>query len=322
MFGIKRITGAADLAPKGEPGSWASEAAREKFMAAYERAFALWPQPREEFDIETATATTRVHAYRPHPDGPPVVLLSAFNAASWYPHVAALAKVGPVYGIDMPGDANPSVARAPMTPPASCAAWLDELLGQLSDRPAHLVGYSYGGWIAMNQAIRAPDRVASITLLDPAGLTKLDARFWFWLSVSGLATLTPMPIRRRLARWLDLSGLLEPELMTLMWAGTRGYHAEPKFPGVLTDDELRAIDVPALLITGARSAMLTPAEARARGSVMPHAEVAVVPGNHGGFNRIDEVNDRITAFIEAHATDRQVLPYGLLYRQALLTGRS
>jgi hypothetical protein len=55
---------------------------------------------------------------------------------------------------------------------------------------------------------------------------------------------------------------------------------------------------------------------------MPHAEVAVVPGNHGGFNRIDEVNDRISAFIETHATDRQVLLHGLLYRQALLTGRS
>jgi pimeloyl-ACP methyl ester carboxylesterase len=93
--------------------------------------------------------------------------------------------------------------------------------------------------------------------------------------------------------------------MTLMWAGTRGYHAEPKFPGVLTDDELRAIDVPALLITGARSALITPAQARARGSVIPHAEVAIVPGNHGGFNRIDELNDRIAAFIEAHATDEQ-----------------
>jgi len=177
MLGIKRITGAADLAPRGEPGSWVSEAAREKFMMAYERAFALWPQPCEEFDIETATATTRVHAYRPHPDGAPVVLLTGAggNAAVWFPHVAALAGEGPVYGIDMPGDANPSVPRAPMTPPASCAAWLDELLSKLSDRPAHLVGFSYGGWVAMNQAIRAPDRVASITLLDPAGLTKLDA---------------------------------------------------------------------------------------------------------------------------------------------------
>ena len=90
-----------------------------------------------------------------------------------------------------------------------------------------------------------------------------------------------------------------------MWAGSRGYRMEPKFPGILTDDELRAIDVPVLLITGARSAMLTPAEARARGSLMPHAEVAIVPGSHGGFNRIDELNDRIAAFIEAQATDKQ-----------------
>jgi pimeloyl-ACP methyl ester carboxylesterase len=311
MLGIKRITGAADLAPEGEPGSWVSDAAREKFMAAYERAFALWPQPCEELDLETATATTRVHAYRPHRGGDPVVLLSAFNAAGWYPHAAALAGDGPVYGIDMPGDANPSVPRALMTPPASCAAWLAELLAQLSDRRAHLVGYSYGAWIAMNQAIRAPGRVASITLLDPAGLTKLDARFWLWLSISGLASLTPMPLRRRLARWLDSPGMLEPELMTLMWAGTRGYRAEPKFPAILTDDELRAIDVPVLLITGARSALLTSAEARARGSLMRHAEVAIVPGSHGGFNRIDELNDRIAAFIHAQATgERAAHPAG------------
>jgi pimeloyl-ACP methyl ester carboxylesterase len=307
MLGIKRITGAADLAPEGEPGSWVSDAAREKFLAAYERVFALWPQPCGEFDIETATATTRVHAYRPHPDGAPVVLLTGAggNAAAWFPHVAALAEDGPVYGIDLPGDPNPSKARALMTPPDNCAAWLDELLGKLSDRPAHLVGFSYGGWIAMNQAIRAPGRVASITLLDPAGLTKLDARFWWWLSISGLATLTPMPLRRHLARWLDSPAMLQPGLMTLMWAAIRSYHAEPKFPGVLTDDELRAITVPALLITGARSALITPAQARARGCLMPHAEVAIVPGSHGGFNRIDELNDRIAAFIKVHAAAKQ-----------------
>jgi pimeloyl-ACP methyl ester carboxylesterase len=307
MLGIKRITGAAGSAPAGEPGSWVSDGAREKFMAAYERVFALWPQPWEEFDIETATATTRVHAYRPHPDGAPVVLLTGAggNAAVWYPHVAALAGDGPVYGIDMPGDANPSVARALMTPPATCAAWLDELLGKLSDRPAHLVGFSYGGWVAMNQAIRAPGRVASITLLDPAGLTKLDARFWWWLSVTGLASMSPMPLRRRFARWLDSPAMVEPELMTLMWAGIRGYRMEQKFPGVLTDDELRAISVPTLLVTGARSALVTRAQARARGGLMPHAEVAIVPGSHGGFDRIDELNDRIAAFIKAHSTGKQ-----------------
>jgi pimeloyl-ACP methyl ester carboxylesterase len=304
---FKHIFRAAGPAAEGEPGSWVSDAAREKFMAAYDRVFALWPQPREEFDIETATATTRVHAYRPHPDGAPVVLLTGAggNSAVWFPHVAALAEVGPVYGIDMPGDANPSVPRALMTPPAACAAWLDELLGKLSDRPAHLVGYSYGGWVALNQALRAPGRVASLTLLDPAGLIRPDARFYRWLTISGLASLTPMSLRRRLARWLDLPYMLEPELMTLMWAAIRGYRAEPKKPDVLTDDELRAIDVPVLLVTGARSALLTPVQARARGSVMPHAEVLIVPGSHGGFDRIGELNDRIAAFIKAQAAQPQ-----------------
>jgi len=294
------------LAPKAAPGTWVSDAAREKFMAAYDRAFALWPQPYEELDIETATTTTRVHAYRPQAAGPPIVLLmgAGFNSSYWYLHVAALAQAGPVYAIDMPGDPNPSIARAPLTSPDACAAWLDELLGQLSDRPAHLVGLSYGGWIAMNQAIRAPARVASLTLLDPAGLTKLDARWWWWFSISGLASLAPMPLRRHLARWLDSPFMLEQELIKLMWAGSRGFRMEPKFPGVLTDDELRAITVPVLLITGARSAMLTPAEAHARGSLMPHAEVAIVPGSHGGFDRIDELNTRMVAFIAAQSQVR------------------
>ena len=38
---------------------------------------------------------------------------------------------------------------------------------------------------------------------------------------------------------------------------------------------------------------------------MPHAEVVIVPGSHGGFNRISELNDRIAAFIKAHATGQQ-----------------
>ncbi len=148
-------------------------------------------------------------------------------------------------------------------------------------------------------------RVASLTLLDPAGLTRPDARFYRWLTITGLATLTPMPLRRRLARWLDTPGMVDQELMTLMWAGIRGYRAEPKKPAILTDDDLRAITVPVLLVAGLRSALLTPAQARARGSLMPHAEVAIVPGSHGGFNRINELNDRIAAFIQAHATGRQ-----------------
>ena len=117
-------------------------------------------------------------------------------------------------------------------------------------------------------------------------------------------------MRRRLTRWLDTPGLTDQALMTLMWAALRGYRAEPKKPGILTCDELRAITVPVLLITGARSALLTPAQARARGSLMPHAQVAIVPGSHGGFNRIDELNDQIAAFIQARAAGNQAVQPG------------
>ena len=113
-----------------------------------------------------------------------------------------------------------------------------------------------------------------------------------------------MPLRRRLARWLDSPFMLERELIDLMWAGSRGFRMEPKFPAVLTDDELRAITVPVLLITGARSALITPAQARDRAARMPNAEVAIVPGSHGHLNRTGELNDRISAFIDAHSEIR------------------
>ncbi len=86
----------------------------------------------------------------------------------------------------------------------------------------------------------------------------LDARFWWWLSVSGLASLTPRPVRRRLARWLDNPAMLDQEMMDLMWAGIRSYRMERKFPALLTDGQLAAVTVPALLVTGARSALITP----------------------------------------------------------------
>ncbi len=50
-----------------------------------------------------------------------------------------------------------------------------------------------------------------------------------------------------------------------------------------------------------RSALITPSQARERASRMPHAEVADVPGSHGGFDRVDELNERTSAFIKAQA---------------------
>jgi pimeloyl-ACP methyl ester carboxylesterase len=304
-------------AAKGEPGGFVSDEARERFIAAYDRAFTLWPRPWTEFDVETAVTTTHIHRYGPAEgeraeDGPaegePVVLLHAagFNGSMWYPNVAALGREHPVFAIDTPGDPNRSVPRAPIAEPQASAEWLDQVLGELGINRAHLVGASYGGWIALNQARRAPGRVASITLLDPAGLTPVDKRFWWWFSVRGLAALAPRPLRRRLAAWLGEPTLAENEMIALMWAGIRAYRMEQKFPGVLTDDELRRIDVPALLLTGRHSALISPREAEDRAGLMPDAQAEVVTGSRHGpsLEQAGPVNERITAFIAA-ARDNQ-----------------
>lgn len=177
---------------------------------------------------------------------------AGFNGSMWYPNVAALGRDHPVLALDTPGDPNRSVARAPTAPTWS--------------------GSSYGGWIALNQALRAAGRVASITLLDPAGRDPPGARFWWWFYLRGLAALAPRRLRRRLAAWLDEPTLAENQIIAAMWAGIRTYRMEPKFPDVLTDDELRRIRVPVLLLTGRRSALISPREARAPTGFMPDAQ--------------------------------------------------
>ena len=44
---------------------------------------------------------------------------------------------------------------------------------------------------------------------------------------------------------------------------------------------------------------------RDRASHLPHAQVAIVPGSHGGFDRIDELNNRIAGFISTLADQEQ-----------------
>ena len=151
MLGIKRITGAAGPAPDGEPGSWVSDAAREMFhggLPAGLRAVAAARHGVRCRDGDRDHPRTRLPAALGRVPGRCCSLVPGATQRPWAVHAAALAGDGPVYGIDMPRvRESQRPARALLTPPASCAAWLDELLGKLSDRPAHLVGFSYGGWV-------------------------------------------------------------------------------------------------------------------------------------------------------------------------------
>jgi len=297
-------------------GQFRSERQRERFLAAYDRAFTLWPTPWTEDDVETDFGTTHVHRYGPTEpaqatdgtagsgaSGAPVVLLHGANsnAVQWYPFVTAIGTRHPVIAPDTLGDPGRSVARAQIHEPATSAAWLDQVLDGLGVDTAHLIGHSYGGWLALNQALHRPERLISVTALDPGGLEKVSARFFWMMYLNGLAGLTPGPVRRRLAERLDNPVILVPELKKVLLTGARTFRTRRPSPLPLSDDDLRAIDVPALVLIGERSPLLHPEHAKARVELMPNGQAEILPGvGHGpGFEHGSDVNGRLLAFLRS-----------------------
>ncbi|MFF2044329.1 alpha/beta fold hydrolase [Kitasatospora sp. NPDC058170] len=254
--------------------------ASERFRTAYERALAdLWPGPRTALDLPTTFGTTRVYRTGPQ-DGEPIVLLpgSGGNALMWHRYIDVLAEHRPVIAVDTIGEPGASVQTAPIGDGRDGAAWLDEVLAALEVTAAHLVGCSYGGWLALNHQIHHPGRNASLTLLDPAGFAGLGPRFYAWLIAGGLAAAAPRPLRPGLARLVGNSTILETELMSLMRA-SMGFRRALPVPPVLSDDELHRLHVPALFLLGARSALHDSRQVADRlGRLVPSARVEVVPG--------------------------------------------
>ncbi|MFI6261008.1 alpha/beta fold hydrolase [Micromonospora sp. NPDC051006] len=257
-----------------------SDRARRKFLAAYTRTFdRLWPADHTALDLPTAFGTARVYRTG-RPDGTPVVLLPGAGGSSlmWHRYVTRLGAERPVLAVDPCGEPGGSTQDQPINGGADLSQWLGEVLNGLDVDRAHLVGCSYGGWTALQHAINAPDQVASVTLLDPAGFGKVTGRFLAWVIVGGLAGLAPRPLRRRAARWLHNTTLLDDDLMRLALV-TAGFRRRLPVPPTLTDEELRAVAAPTLVLLGERSQMYDSALVAARiRSLASAARVEIVPG--------------------------------------------
>ncbi|MER7585060.1 alpha/beta fold hydrolase [Kitasatospora sp. NPDC097691] len=286
-------------------GHFVSEAARAKFLEAYDRAMELWPSPRQEFDVETAYGSVHVHRYGVA-TGEPIVLLHghAGHPSNWYPQVAALGERHPVYAIDTLDDPGRSVQRAVAAGSEENAAWLGEVLAGLGLERVHLVGVSYGGWLALNQAIHAPERLASVAPLDPGGIEKVPARFYLGMIGGLFGMLAPRPLRPAVGRLLANPALSAPrEMIAPLMLGMRGYKPGGR-PAArpFTDEELGSIELPALVLVGRRSALLRPRRVVERVTrLIPgvRAEILDRAGHGLNLERPDVVNERLLGFIGA-----------------------
>lgn len=259
-------------------GGFTSERARIKYLAAYERALDRgWPG-RTACDVPTAFGNTRVYSAGPV-DGVPVMLLpgAGGNALMWHRYVAELGKDRRVIAVDPVGEPGGSTQERPIGGAADVTQWLDEVLAGLGIERLHVIGCSYGGWTAMRYALHNPAAVTSLTLVDPAGFGKVSGRFIAWVVIGGLAGLLPKPLRHKAAGWLHNATLSDDEVMSLAGA-MMGFRRRLPVPPPMTDDELRAIATPTVVLLGERSQLYDASMVAQRLRTLTRAEVEVVPG--------------------------------------------
>ncbi|HET6733709.1 alpha/beta fold hydrolase [Mycobacterium sp.] len=196
-----------------------------------------------------ATEFGVVRVYQHGPDGGvPLVLLHCFWATSamWAEHIPALAGDFTVYTVDMLGQPGASVQSKSMVTAAHCAQCINEVLDSLRLDRVHLAGHSYGGWTATQTAARVPDRLASVTLIEPINaVARLSTGFWR----SAALLLLPGAQRKKRAVAEILGhpapGSLLDSVMQLVMASSSAFASfGTPFPRYVPDSLLRSVDVP------------------------------------------------------------------------------
>lgn len=264
-----------------------SDAARDAVEEGYRALLDRWPVPARRTTLPTRHGDTFVLASGPD-DAPPVVLLhgAGFNSAAWTGDAATWARTHRLYAVDVLGEAGLS---APVRPPLASAAyaeWLDDVLDGLGVARAPLVGASLGGWLAVDYAVRRPARVERLALLVPGGIGRQK-------HAAVLASLALLPFGRRGQR-AAVALVLGPRApigagdgddATLRALGDhlmliqRGFRYRLDRLPTFTDEQLRGIDVPVLVVAGAKDRMLDARHtARRVRRLIPGATVTLLPG--------------------------------------------
>ena len=192
-----------------------------------------------------------------------------------------------------------------------CRAVLDALG---IDR-AHLVGWSYGGVVALQVALDRPEAVASLTLLEPALLAVPAAAEL----VAALGAVTEVWAAGDRDRALDLfhGPLWGPDWRARLEAALPGGVAQLERDAATLFDsdlpalgawtaagvDLRSIPVPVLEVAGDPAGAMTEQTREQVRALLPRAESVTVPGADHSFpvTRAADLAGPLADFLDRHA---------------------
>lgn len=286
------------------PSNFKTPEGEAKYITAYETTLTLWGTPYAFLEVSTPWGRTHIIASGPK-DAPPLILLHGMHlsATMWFSNVIDLSRNYRVYAVDTIGGVGRSVAIHPLKSRADLAGWLSETLDSLGIIQPHVLGHSYGGWLALNFALSMPERVSRLILLAPVGLQPLVSQFW----LRGIPLML-WPRRSFVAsfmKWMTVAGVAINELFVEQFVtGIQNFRPRPHIrvlPAKFTDEELRQIKVHTLLLIGEEEVIYKKPKAAAKraNQLIQNIEVEVISNaSHGlPIERPALVNERISGFL-------------------------
>lgn len=238
-------------------------------------------------------------------DGQPVLLLHGvgLQAEAWGAQIKALAGAYHVIAPDMPGHGQSRLMEGVETL-ADYATAIAQVLDQ-QPVPALVIGHSMGAMIALELAIRMPQKVSGVAALNavfrrsPKAAAAVKARA---NSLDGITTPDPTPT---LTRWFGAkpSAARTSCEKWLRTADPKGYkQAYTAFANAdgPRKDALTALACPALCVTGAQEPNSTPQMSRAMAAQAPLGQALIIEGaaHMMPMTHADQVNTALMAFAQ------------------------
>lgn len=265
-----------------------SAKARDRYLSRYDERSQSWPIDSEIRELVTDHETTYVRVSGPV-DRPPLVLLPCEwdTSLMWIPVIEALSEDFCTYAVDNPYNFGRSTNAQTPASAVDYIKWLNGLLDELGlSENVHLMGCSFGAWLAADYLLHAPGRLAKVVWMSPpfAVLSPpLEGYVGGPLSMGAFLTPSRLSVRAYL-RWLMPHAVQAPwfaeHVDDVVWGLRGGFDERLALtePRMLSNEELSGIDVPVLYVAGELEQMCSVHEAAARlNAVAPRIKTEIIP---------------------------------------------
>jgi pimeloyl-ACP methyl ester carboxylesterase len=289
---------------------FASPKIEAEFTAAYDAALHEWPIRYDEVYIPTSFGETHVIISGPK-DAIPVVLLNpgGGSVAIWRYNVEPLSQHFRTFAVDVIGEMNKSIPTRPITNYIDFTHWIVELFKGLNIKDAHIIGNSNGGFFSLNIALHLPELVQKVVLVSPAATF---IQYWpmWWHVLVPAHMIAPIIHSERLVHrayawlWQDFpkdESYAKLNSISKIAGYPRYRPTRNSFaPRVFTDEELRQIHKPILLLIGDHEVIYDPRRAIKRAiRLVTGLKAEIIPNaNHcAQYTAPEIVNQKILEFL-------------------------